>query len=224
VLEHALFNAALPYRVYGGMRFFERAEIKHALAYLRLVAIARRTTARSCASVNFPPRGIGRAHARAAAGGRARRRPTLWQAALLGRAVRQGGQLGRRVRALSSRCARRRAGCRCPEAVEHVIEASGLLGALPQREGRPGAHREPRGARQRGARLRARSGLAVDAPIATVEAPSVRAARTPAAAAPDAPPRRRRRRRDRSAHGVPRARALEAGDTQAAEGRPRCSS
>jgi DNA helicase-2/ATP-dependent DNA helicase PcrA len=36
VLEHALFNAAIPYRVYGGMRFFERAEIKNALAYLRL--------------------------------------------------------------------------------------------------------------------------------------------------------------------------------------------
>src|SRR5215470_16962539 len=38
VLEHALFNAALPYRVYGGLRFFERQEIKHALAYLRLVS------------------------------------------------------------------------------------------------------------------------------------------------------------------------------------------
>src|SRR5262249_13878063 len=38
VLEHALFNAALPYRVYGGLRFFERQEVKHALAYLRLVA------------------------------------------------------------------------------------------------------------------------------------------------------------------------------------------
>ena len=37
VLEHALFNAAIPYRVYGGMRFFERAEVKHALAYLRLI-------------------------------------------------------------------------------------------------------------------------------------------------------------------------------------------
>src|SRR5690606_15037068 len=34
VIETALFNAAVPYRVYGGLRFFERAEIKHALAYL----------------------------------------------------------------------------------------------------------------------------------------------------------------------------------------------
>ena len=38
VLEDALFNASLAYRVYGGMRFFERQEIKHALAYLRLIA------------------------------------------------------------------------------------------------------------------------------------------------------------------------------------------
>ena len=37
VIETALFNAAMPYRVYGGLRFFERAEIKHALAYLRLL-------------------------------------------------------------------------------------------------------------------------------------------------------------------------------------------
>jgi len=37
VIETALFNASVPYRVYGGLRFFERAEIKHALAYLRLL-------------------------------------------------------------------------------------------------------------------------------------------------------------------------------------------
>ena len=37
VIESALFNAGLPYKVYGGLRFFERAEVKHALAYLRLI-------------------------------------------------------------------------------------------------------------------------------------------------------------------------------------------
>ena len=35
VIEHALFSAGIPYRVYGGQRFFERAEIKHAIAYLQ---------------------------------------------------------------------------------------------------------------------------------------------------------------------------------------------
>jgi len=33
ILEHALFSAGIPYRVYGGLRFFERMEVKHALAY-----------------------------------------------------------------------------------------------------------------------------------------------------------------------------------------------
>src|SRR5205085_3703125 len=56
--EHALFNAALPYRVYGGLRFFERQEIKHALAYLRLVANADDDGA-FLRIVNFPTRGIG---------------------------------------------------------------------------------------------------------------------------------------------------------------------
>ncbi|MFM6921250.1 MAG: 3'-5' exonuclease, partial [Polynucleobacter victoriensis] len=37
IIEHGLFSAGIPYRVYGGLRFFERAEIKHALAYLRLL-------------------------------------------------------------------------------------------------------------------------------------------------------------------------------------------
>ena len=58
VLEHALFNAAIPYRVYGGMRFFERAEIKSALAYLRLIATPDDDGA-FLRIVNFPPRGIG---------------------------------------------------------------------------------------------------------------------------------------------------------------------
>ncbi len=58
VVETALFNAAMPYRVYGGLRFFERAEIKHALAYLRLLENANDDTS-FLRVVNFPPRGIG---------------------------------------------------------------------------------------------------------------------------------------------------------------------
>ena len=58
VMETALFNAAIPYRVYGGLRFFERAEIKHALAYLRLLENANDDTS-FLRVVNFPPRGIG---------------------------------------------------------------------------------------------------------------------------------------------------------------------
>jgi DNA helicase-2/ATP-dependent DNA helicase PcrA len=58
VIETALFNAAMPYRVYGGLRFFERAEIKHALAYLRLLENPNDDTS-FVRVVNFPARGIG---------------------------------------------------------------------------------------------------------------------------------------------------------------------
>ncbi|MBB6577832.1 DNA helicase-2/ATP-dependent DNA helicase PcrA [Comamonas odontotermitis] len=58
ILETSLFNAGVPYRVYGGLRFFERAEIKHALAYLRLLENPHDDTS-FMRVVNFPPRGIG---------------------------------------------------------------------------------------------------------------------------------------------------------------------
>ena len=58
VIETQLFNAGIAYRVYGGLRFFERAEIKHALAYLRLLENPRDDTS-FLRVVNFPPRGIG---------------------------------------------------------------------------------------------------------------------------------------------------------------------
>jgi len=71
VLEESLINAALPYRVYGGLRFFERAEIKDALAYLRLIS-NRNDDSSFERIVNRPTRGIGartveamRAYARA---------------------------------------------------------------------------------------------------------------------------------------------------------------
>ena len=56
--EEQLTQRNLPYRVYGGLRFFERAEIKDALAYLRLTA-NRHDDAAFERAVNTPPRGIG---------------------------------------------------------------------------------------------------------------------------------------------------------------------
>ncbi|TFW06554.1 DNA helicase II [Oxalobacteraceae bacterium OM1] len=58
VIEHALFTAGIPYRVYGGQRFFERAEIKHAIAYLQLMDNPHNDSA-FLRVVNFPTRGIG---------------------------------------------------------------------------------------------------------------------------------------------------------------------
>ncbi|MDN4574753.1 DNA helicase II [Pandoraea cepalis] len=58
VMEHALVGAGIAYRVYGGLRFFERQEVKHALAYLRLIENPNDDTA-FARVVNFPTRGIG---------------------------------------------------------------------------------------------------------------------------------------------------------------------
>ena len=81
VLEEALLSANIPYRIYGGLRFFERAEIKDALCYLRLMAHRDDDSAFERV-VNTPTRGIGertvqmvRDHAKSAG-------TSLWQAAV----------------------------------------------------------------------------------------------------------------------------------------------
>ena len=58
VLEEALIRAAIPYRIYGGQRFYERLEIRNALAYLRLL-LNRGDDAAVERVINTPPRGIG---------------------------------------------------------------------------------------------------------------------------------------------------------------------
>ena len=80
VFEEALVSAGIPYRVYGGLRFFERAEIKDALAYLRLAA-NRGDDPSFERVVNNPPRRIGEATMRAVRGHAMRHGLTLWDAA-----------------------------------------------------------------------------------------------------------------------------------------------
>ncbi|MBA5688504.1 UvrD-helicase domain-containing protein [Rugamonas apoptosis] len=58
VIEHALFSAGMPYHVYGGLRYFQRAEVKHAIAYLQLMDNPHNDSA-FLRVVNFPTRGIG---------------------------------------------------------------------------------------------------------------------------------------------------------------------
>ena len=121
-LEHALFNAGIPYRVYGGLRFFERAEIKHALAYLRLIANADDDTA-FARVVNFPARGIG-----------ARSVESLTDAARAARCSLHAainsvaGAGGAKLAAFADLIVRLRdaAHLPLPELVEHVLELSGL--------------------------------------------------------------------------------------------------
>lgn len=81
ILEHTLFSANIPYRVYGGLRFFERAEIKHALAYMRLIANANDDTA-LLRIINFPARGIGARSLEQLQEAARQQNCSLWQAAI----------------------------------------------------------------------------------------------------------------------------------------------
>ena len=125
VLEHALFNAGLPYRVWGGMRFFERAEVKHALGYLRLVA-APDDDGALLRVVNFPPRGIGARSLEQLQDVARGRGTSLWQAAASGAVGgKAGASLATFIR-LVEKLRTETASLPLPEAVEHVIEGSGL--------------------------------------------------------------------------------------------------
>ena len=126
VVEHALFNAGMPYRVYGGMRFFERAEVKHALAYLRLIASPADDGA-FLRVINFPPRGIGARsietlQERAQATG-----SSLWQTACSQPVAGRAGSSVAAFVGLIESMRNATHGLPLPEAVDHVVHASGLL-------------------------------------------------------------------------------------------------
>jgi DNA helicase-2/ATP-dependent DNA helicase PcrA len=137
VLEESLINAGLPYRVYGGLRFFERAEIKDALAYLRLIA-NRDDDSSFERIVNRPTRGIG---ARTVAAMRDYARAnstTLWRAAGAVASGDVGGRTATSVVAflnLIERMARDTAGLDLAEQVDHVIHASGLIELFQKEKG-----------------------------------------------------------------------------------------
>jgi DNA helicase-2/ATP-dependent DNA helicase PcrA len=88
-IEHALFTAGISYRVYGGQRFFERAEIKHALAYLRLIANPEDDNA-FLRVVNFPTRGVGARSLETLDTAARQGSMPLWQAACAGGAKNKG--------------------------------------------------------------------------------------------------------------------------------------
>ena len=125
VLEHALFNAALPYRVYGGLRFFERQEVKHALAYLRLVANADDDGA-WLRIVNFPTRGVGARSIEQVQEVARLRGVTLWAAACANTVSgKSGTSIGAFVKLIES-MREVTAGLPLPEVIAHVVDASGL--------------------------------------------------------------------------------------------------
>ncbi len=143
VLEEALINARMPYRVYGGLRFFERQEIKDALAYLRLI-VNRDDDASFERIVNRPTRGIGartvemmRSYARANA-------CSLWRAAGAVASDELGGRAANAVNAfmtLIERLARETRGLPLSDQVDHVIGMSGLIDFFKKEKGEKGETR-----------------------------------------------------------------------------------
>ena len=117
VVEHSLFSRGISYRVYGGLRFFERAEVKHALAYLRLVAMPDDDNA-FLRVVNFPPRGIGARTLEQLQDAARAKKSSLYQAA--------EGKVAAFRQLIDSLRAETQ-GLRLQELVEVVVEKSGLV-------------------------------------------------------------------------------------------------
>ena len=124
VMESALFNAGVPYRVYGGLRFFERAEVKHALAYLRLLENPNDDTS-FLRVVNFPTRGIGaRTIELLTDAGRSSGR-SLYQS--VGAVVGKGGANLLAFTGLIDQLRDRTRGLTLREIIEQMLDSSGLV-------------------------------------------------------------------------------------------------
>jgi DNA helicase-2/ATP-dependent DNA helicase PcrA len=127
--EEAFIAARIPYKVYGGLRFFERAEIKDALAYMRLL-LNRDDDAAYERVVNLPTRGIGdrtiemlREEARSTG-------ISLWKAGIARSDAQQGGRTASALRGfqeLIDRLAQETAGLVMHEQIDHVLRESGLI-------------------------------------------------------------------------------------------------
>ncbi len=124
VIEHALFSVGIPYKVYGGLRFFERAEIKHALAYLQLLENPDNDAAFGRV-VNFPARGVG-----ARSLEQLQDAARLYGVSLAASVPYLTGAAGTKLAAFVRLIEQMRADTRqmtLPEIVQHVIHASGLI-------------------------------------------------------------------------------------------------
>jgi len=144
VLEEAFLQAGIPYRIYGGQRFFERVEIKNALAYLRLLS-HRHADAAFERVVNTPTRGIGNKTLETLREVARQRNVSLWDAAqavvseqlLTARAINALAVFLNLIAQLEQQCD----GLSLAETTEHVIEASGLLEFHGKEKGEKGQQR-----------------------------------------------------------------------------------
>ncbi|HKQ29649.1 MAG TPA: DNA helicase II [Burkholderiales bacterium] len=144
VFEEVLIQERMPYRVYGGLRFFERQEIKDALAYLRLVASRHDDPSFDRVS-NVPTRGLGSKTIDAVREIAKRDGASMWEAAL--RLLADGQMAARAAQALKGfldlieRLARETTALPLAEQIEHVITVSGLVDHYKKEKGEKGEAR-----------------------------------------------------------------------------------
>ncbi|MEF1311963.1 DNA helicase II [Vibrio mytili] len=138
VLEEALIQAGLPYRIYGGMRFFERQEIRDALSYMRLIA-NRNDDAAFERVVNTPTRGMGDKTLETIRRAARDRGCTMWEAsvAMLEEQVLAGRAAGALSRFIELITALEDDTLDKPlhEQTDHVIKYSGLFAMYEQEKG-----------------------------------------------------------------------------------------
>ena len=145
VLEEALLRLNIPYQIYGGQRFFERAEVKNALAYMRLME-DRHSDPAFERVVNTPTRGIGDKTLEGIRQLARTNQTSLWQAAKDGLAggtftARVNGAVGGFV-ALIDEMADAVAPMQLDELADHILEASGLMDFHSQERGERGLARK----------------------------------------------------------------------------------
>jgi DNA helicase-2/ATP-dependent DNA helicase PcrA len=143
VLEEGLINAGIPYRVYGGLRFFERAEIKDALAYLRLIS-NRDDDSSFERIINRPTRGIGARTVEMMRGYARANSCSMWRAAGALAGDNLNARAANAVRSflhLIEQLARDTAKMDLQNQVDHVIHASGLIAFFEKDKGERGETR-----------------------------------------------------------------------------------
>ena len=143
-LEEAIIREGLPYRIYGGQRFYERAEIKNAMAYIRLV-YGREDDAAFERVINLPPRGIGAKTLEIIRNQARDQNCSLWRAST--GLIEFDGLTARASSSLSGfigdleRLQAEVSGLELKETVDHVIQRSGLIDYHKKEAGEKGRTR-----------------------------------------------------------------------------------
>ena len=144
VLEEALIRTGLPYRIYGGQRFYDRLEIKNALAYLRLIALRDDDTAVERV-INTPTRGIGNRTVEMLREYARDHQQSLWKSALAmienGALTARAGNALRGFLSLVEDLAEQTRDMELDSAVDYVVEKSGLIEFHQKEKGEKGQAR-----------------------------------------------------------------------------------